>query len=184
MKEAVTRAFRLTLSPTLEWAAIEKEPPRSSLFASFALPMAAIPALAWALGLACFPEEPYAGPAAALHRGAVLYLGSLASIGLLALAIHLLAPLFGVRRDWARSVQVAAYSGSPVFLSGFMLVYPDFAFILMIAVFHGFFIQYSGVRILLGVREDQAAEYVALCIVIMGVASTLLGAVASAMGVT
>jgi hypothetical protein len=184
VKKAVLRAFRLTLSPAREWSIISREPskPLAALL-SFAVPMTAIPALSWTLGLILFPEAPYAGILPAANRGALVYVSLLASIVLLAAAIHLLAPMFSVERSWSRSVQVAAYSGAPVFLSGFLLVVPDLAFILLLAIFHGFFLQYSGVRHVMGVKEDQAAEYVALCIVLMGVASTVLGAVASAIGV-
>ena len=117
------------------------------------------------------------------HRAAVTYLGSILSVYLLAAALYLLAPLFNLARDWRRAFQVAAFSSAPVLLAGLLLAIPNLAFATLIGVFHSFYLQYSGVRHVLGAKERDAAEYVALVAIALIVASTFMGAAGSAAGI-
>lgn len=184
MGNSLRRAVRITLSPGSEWRVIAAEPPEwRRILWSFVLPLALIPALSWCAGLLLYRAGPYAEPAQIAYRGSIAYVGSLASIALLAACIVALAPLFGVRRNWARAFQVAAYGSAPVMLAGLVLVIPDLAFATLLGVFHSFFLLYVGLVQVLGVKEDQSAEYLALVIVALAVASTILGAAGSAAGI-
>lgn len=128
-------------------------------------------------------HSPVADAASIAHKGATAYAGSIVSIYLLALSIYVLAPMFAPRRDWKRSFKAAAYCSAPVLLAGPLLVIPDLAFALLIAVFHSFYLLYAGMRLMLGVKEDQAAEYVALVVVLLSVVSVILGTFGSAVGI-
>ena len=184
MNGAVRRAARLTLSPDAEWQAICDEAPGGQrILASFVLPLACIPTISLCLGLLLFEQEKSIDLARIVHRGAVVYFGSLLSIILLAGSLYVLAPLFTARRTWTRVLQVAAYSSAPVMLAGFMLLWPALAFATLPAVIHGFYLIYVGVRHVLGVKEANAAEFVALVIVLLVIASTMLGALGSWLGV-
>ncbi len=68
-------------------------------------------------------------------------------------------------------------------LSGVLLVLPMLSFATLLAVCHSFYLQYVGVNRVLGVKEGEAAEYVALVAVLLVVSSTLLGALASWVGI-
>src|SRR5258706_15943816 len=114
MSRALLRAVRLIVSPNDEWQAIRHEETRArTLVALFVLPLALIPAASWSLGLLLF------GNAAGRERdGAALELAQIVpgglivffcvvlSIGLCAVSIVVLAPLFGSARDWPRALQV------------------------------------------------------------------------------
>lgn len=184
MIKAVKLAFRLTLSPNVELQKIGRDSPdQARILVLFVLPLACIPALSWCLGLILSGE---AGPfdwREIVHRGAVVYVGSLLSIYLLSVSLFALAPLFSIRRDWGRAFQVAAYSTAPVMLAGFLLVLPILAFVTLLAVCHSFYLQYVGVTCILGAKEGESAEYVALVAVLLVVSSTFLGGFGSWSGV-
>ncbi len=191
MYRGILRAVRLTLSPNDEWRAIGSEAPeRPAMLAQFAIPLACIPAACWAIGLLVFGE---AGPggkthgavglAQSLHAGAVVLLGALLMIFLLAASMFVLAPLSSGSRDWPRSLQVATYSGAPLFLGGVVLIFPEAAFVLILAVGHSFYLQYCGVKYVLHIKDDEAAEFVALSVVLLSVSSTIAGAAGSWAGV-
>lgn len=176
--------MRVTLSPDAEWRAIGNEvADQRGILVSFVLPLAGIPAASWCLGLLLFGDAPSIELAWIVHRGAIVYFGSVLSIFLLAAALFVLAPLFATARDWPRALQVAAYSSAPVLLAGFVLVVPGLAFATLPAAFYSFYLQYIAVNCVLGVKDEQAAEYVALGIVLLVLASTLVGAFGSWLGI-
>ncbi len=154
----------------------------------FVLPLACIPAACWSLGLALSGggvarDRAVVGLAQIIHSGTVVFFGTLLSVFLLFATLLLLAPLFACRREWRRVLQVAAYSCAPVFLAGVVLVLPDLAYAVTLAVMHSLYLQYGGVRHVLGVKDDEAAEYVALAVMLLIAASTLAGAAGSWLGV-
>lgn len=183
MNWVVGRAVRITVSPGAEWLAIMQETPvRYRTLASFVLPLACIPAGSWCLGLLLSSDAPAAEFAWIAHRWAIVYVGALLSVGLLATSLFVVAPVFGAVRSWARALQIAVYSSAPVLVAGFLLITPDLVAATLLAAFHSFYLQYVGVQHLLGIKEDQAAEFVALEIVLFIVMSTFLGAFGSGLG--
>lgn len=191
MVRALARAVRLTLSPNDEWRTVREEVPDSlAIFRSFVLPLAAVPAMCWSLNFFVFANAQgrvRAGDASGLAQGVqaglAVFASAVFSIILLAASIYILAPLFSRPRDWPRALQVASYSSAPVLLGGVVLLLPDVAYALLPAVFHSAYLLYAGLQTVLEVKEDSAAEYVALGAVILITASTLLGAVGSALGI-
>ncbi len=127
-----------------------------------ALPFAALCALAW----------PFAS---------TLFL-ALAAILILAAGFYVLAPWFGARRSWDAAVALAAYASTPVLVSWFLLVFPPFAVVPVVALLHYFALCYLGVQQLLGCRESEAALFVAGAWVFSALGSMLLGALCGAAG--
>ena len=111
------------------------------------------------------------------------YAGVLVSVAMLAACLVALAPLFDIGRNWPRAFQVAAYGSAPAMLVGPVLVMPDLAFATLLGIFQSFYLLYVGLVEVSGVKEGQSAEYVALVIVALSVASTLLGAAGSSVGI-
>lgn len=107
---------------------------------------------------------------------------SLAAVMMLALGFFLLAPWFEVRRSWDRSTAVAAYASTPVLLAWFLLLYPPFAILPIVALLHCFALCYMGVQHILECRESEAAMLVAAAWVFAGVSCMLLGGLLSAVG--
>ena len=189
MLRALLRAVRLTVAPGEEWPKIRDEGPRVlPIIALFVLPLTLIPAASWSLGLLLFGND--AGGSHSdldlvriMRGGLIAYFGVVLSIGLCAVSIVILAPLFAGRRNWPRALQVAAYSAAPVLLSGLVLIVPNLAYVLILPFFHSLYLQYAGLQHVLGVRERDAAEYVALSCMLLMVFSTALGAFAGWLGI-
>jgi hypothetical protein len=178
------RAFALIARPRREWAAIAGEPVHPlRILVGYVLPLSAVPAVAWMIGLHLFglelvvEGEPVMHPAAPaiLRAGATTFLGSLASVAILALAFRALAPMYGAGRDLRRAWSVAAYGSTPLWLYGALLVKPMLVIGSIGAVLHCGYLYYAGLQALGLVREVDAAEYVAIGLFLLLVASTFAG---------
>jgi hypothetical protein len=169
----LTLLFLVLLRPAAGWAAVrERDPSASRSFFGTALPLALLPAIAWPLG----KKLPF------LPSFSSTLVLSLSSVLLLACGVYLLAAFFGAQRNWQRSVAVAAYATSPVFLSGALLVIPVLVIVSVLAFVHYLVLCAVGLRTLLRCKEDDVAGYVASASVFAGATAMALGALCSAMG--
>lgn len=180
----IRRALRVTFAPAREWDAIARERPAPfALLVGYVLPLAAIPAVAWMIGLGVFGMELVMvgepirrpGTASILHAGLVTYLGSIASVAMLAGAFALLAPMYGGRRDWGGAWTVAAFGTTPVWLAGVMLLKPATFVAMLPIVLYCAYLYHCGLHALGFAREREAAEYVAIALLLVLAASTLVG---------
>jgi len=184
------RAARIIAAPHAEWRSVQAEPARPPAVMLYVLIMSLIPAAGWSAGLWLFGNETNVGRGVPISGvGQIAYHGLLASMGfvlwvvLCAAAMVALARLFGGARDWARALQVAAYSGTPVALAGLLLIQPNLLSVLIIAFFYSLYLQYAGVQHVLQVKEGAAAEYVALSTILLSVLSTAIGGLGGWLGV-
>jgi hypothetical protein len=178
------RAIDVTFAPDRAWAAIARERPAARrVLVGYVLPLAAIPAVAWMIGLALFGMELVMvgepirrpGPASILHAGLVTYLGSIVSVVLLAGAFVLLAPMYGGRRDCGGAWTVAAFGTTPLWLAGVMLLKPATVVAMLPVVLYCAYLYHRGLHALGFAREREAAEYVAIAFLLLLAASTLAG---------
>jgi hypothetical protein len=79
-------------------------------------------------------------------------------------------------------VQVAAYGATPVLVASVLLVSPVLMIACMVSLLHVFYLYYLGVQQLLGIPGDEAAQFVAIALVIAIAASTLGGGAVGALG--
>src|SRR5918995_5749924 len=115
--ELIFPSLRIIYRPTAAWQAVRAARPRwAASLGVQVLPFALLCALAW--------------------PGVGTVLVSVAAVGMLGLGFFLLAPWFGVARSWDRSLAVAAYASTPVLLSWFLLLFPPFAILPIVAVLH------------------------------------------------
>src|SRR5438094_6626062 len=109
----VDRVKRILLTPKQEWPVIETEPATpGSLYTGYAIPLAAIPALAGFIGLSLVGISMLGGRIQApigtgLTWAAVQYCGSLIGVYVLALIINGLAPSFGGTKNQTQALKVA-----------------------------------------------------------------------------
>ena len=101
------------MQPKSEWQVIDGEPATvSSIYMSYIVPLAAIPAICGAVPMARY----YAGFAA---RFAVTeYVLALISPFVLALIINALAPTFGGQKSQIQALKVAAYAATALWVGG------------------------------------------------------------------
>jgi hypothetical protein len=156
-------SLSIVFRPTSGWRAVRAAQPRwlRSLLAQ-ALPFSLLSLLTW-------------------PKAATVPL-CLAGVLLLGLAFFALASWFEVRRSWDRSLAVAAYASTPVFLAWPLLVAPQLAVVAVVGLLHCFALCYLGVQLVLDCRESEAAMYVAAAWVVSAVGGMLLGGLCTAAG--
>ena len=184
------RALGLIVSPAREWEAVAAEDlPPAKVFLGYVVVLSAVPAVAWMTGLALFGADlgfrdenvtPLA-PGGILHAGAVTLVGSVLSVLALAAAFFLVAPMYSVPRNWGRALNVAAYGTTPLWVAGILLVRPGLVIVELLALLHCCHLYYSGLQRVAGVKRGDAAEYVAISLFLVMVASIVVGGVAGAL---
>jgi hypothetical protein len=178
-------AWRLIRSPDAAWTDIAAHPAGlRDIALRYVLPLSLVPAIAWTIGTALFPDD--IGGAAVARDAAGLalnglwtLLGSLLTVAVLATAMALVCPMYGRRRDWAQAFRVAAYGLTPVWVAGVLLVKPVLVLVIVVAALHACLLLHGGARALLRIKAAEAAEYVAVSVFLTAVGSTLLGGVLS-----
>jgi hypothetical protein len=186
------RAWRLITRSEAEWAVIaaEQRTPRAVLV-GYVLPLCAIPALGWAVGLALFPrdivlldsEAARYTPAFIARAACVTFVAALGSIGAVAAVFQLLAPLFDAPRDWRAMWTVAAYGSTPMLLGGVLLARPLLVGFVLLTVVHAAALYASGLRHVALVHRNETAQFVAAALFVAMVASSAAGAALSAAGI-
>jgi hypothetical protein len=183
------RIFLLVFYPEAEWEEIARERIGIDvLVRRYILPLSLIAPVATVIGMKTFdaswdPAAGYQVPSGEIYAaGATTLFGSIASIFLLAAIFRLIAPMYGSSRDYVAALKVATFGAMPVMLAGATLVVPVFVIVSVVALCHTLFLYWLGVRHVLGVEAGAQAEFVGVSLVMLGGASTLLGAFASSLG--
>lgn len=175
----VWRVIVILTDPVAEWARIEAEPAELvGLLVGVVAPLALVPAAFGFLG-ACIVgviapgkgevwAPVFAGLAAALFG----YATSFAVVLLLGATIAIAAPLFGGRRNFARALNLAVYSYSPVWLAGIFLLLPGLRFLMLLG-FYGVYVLIAGLPFMTKAPRQNLPVFAAL-IVILACALTFI----------
>jgi len=86
-------------------------------------------------------------------------------------------------RSFVRSMNVAVYGAVPLLISGVLLFLPINVTVCMLAMIHTFILYWIGVQKVMNIHPMNASLFVALSMILLFGASTMLGAVASMIGV-
>jgi hypothetical protein len=174
----------MVVAPGREWEAVADEAPSAAkVFFGYVVPLSAVPAVAWMIGLATFGADlgfrtEDVAPVAVgrvLHAGVVTLAGSVFSVLALAAVFFLVAPMYEVPRHWGRSLTVAAYGTTPLWVAGILLVMPGLVIVGLVAFLHCCQLYYSGLQRVAGVKPGDAAEYVAISLFLLTVTSLVAG---------
>ncbi|MCC2616201.1 YIP1 family protein [Aestuariibacter halophilus] len=98
----------------------------------------------------------------ALTLSVGMYFGLLAGVVALAVMIHELAKIFDTQPTYTQSLELAAYTATPLFMVGFAAFYPALWFVMMIGfvgLSYSIYLLYSGVPILMHIPEDKGFIY-------------------------
>jgi hypothetical protein len=185
------RAFGILLSPAREWQAIAREDVGARrVLTGYVLPLALLPAVAWMIGLTLFPRDIVMHveelarytPHFVVRAGVVTFVAAVASVAGLAGVFYALAPVYGAPRNWVRAWTVAAYGTTPWLVGGCLLVKPVLVgFVVLLALFQSAYLYVLGLEALGLVRAGQASECVAVSLLVVAVASGLVGALLAAL---
>lgn len=168
--------------PHSGWLAIAAIPHSAgTLLTRLVVPGALASALASTLGVALLNREwsadfGYDAPAAqAVPIGLVLLFGSVGYTCLLAWVFARMGALYGSRRAFTPALTVAAYGALPVWISGAFLFFMPAILLSMIAFVYTCLLYSNGAAAVLGVKEREAPEFVAVSLLLAALITTVAG---------
>jgi hypothetical protein len=181
----------ICLKPKAEWEVIAEETPSASaLFAGYAAPLAAIPAIAGFIGGSIVGRSlPLVGSfrvplVTGLVTAVVSFVMSLVGILILSLIINALAPSFGGTKHGTQALKVAVYSFTPGWVAGVLQILPMLGLLSLLAALYGIYLVYLGLPRLMKCPQEKAMGYTAVVVVCaivlsfiaMGVGTAVVGA--------
>lgn len=178
----VDRVKGILLTPKTEWAVIETEPATpASLYTGYAIPLAAIPAVAgfigWSVvGINVLGTSIKLPMSDGLVGALVRFVGALLGVFVLALIIDALAPTFGGQKSSIQALKVAVYSSTASWIAGIFLIIPSLG-ILSILGLYSLYLLYLGLPQLMKAPADKAVGYTAIVVVVGVVLFLIVGAV-------
>ncbi|ARP98843.1 Yip1 family protein [Pseudorhodoplanes sinuspersici] len=171
MPPLLARIKNIMLEPRAEWPLIATEQGSAlRVLLGYVAILAAIPAMAGFIGstfigtsvsIGTFHDPIWLG----VFKAVLSYLFSFAIVCLTALAIDLMAPFFGAQRHFINALKLAAYSFTPVWLIGIVLMFPNSRFFTLLGIY-ALRLLWTGVHPLMGAPRHQVLRYsIAIAIV-------------------
>ena len=109
----------------------------------------------------------------ALGQATYGFVLAVAGLVLVTAIVYLLAPLFGARRSFVRSLRVAAFAHTPVWLAAVVVLVPAVGLIELFALAYEIFLLHAGLSVVMEIPRGKAGALAACAVV---------GAVAIAVG--
>jgi Yip1 domain len=170
--ELVERVRAILNTPQTEWPVVAGES-NDILAIRYVAILALIPALArfiggWLIG-------GYIPFLAALIGAVVAYALSFVVVSAVALVVDLLAPKFGGQRSYSRALRLTAYSFTPLWLAGVVLLVPGASFLVLLGLY-GLYLMWVGLPVLMQTPSERALPYViatAACAIALEIAVRL-----------
>src|ERR1051325_5526054 len=175
----VDRVKAICLKPKDEWNVIAGETTSAAdLLKSYALPLAAIGAIAGFIGTSFIGISilgfSYRTPIVTGLIGAVVGLAlSLVMVYVVALIIDALAPQFGAEKNREQALKVAVYSFTPGWGAGILRVLPSLGILAFIAMCYGIYLLHLGLQQLMKAPKEKAVTYTVV-VVLCGVGLALV----------
>ncbi len=180
--DLITRAQAILLKPKEEWVKIKGEStPIAQLFTSYAVFLAAIPAIARFIGNGLVGRRiPFVGWArfpigSALFEAILYYVFTLVIIYVFGIVINALAPSFGSKQSMENAMKLAVYSMTPMLIGGIFYIFPGLAFLAWVASLYGLYLLYLGFdNPLMDTPKDKVVGYLLVSIVVIIVLSMVV----------
>jgi hypothetical protein len=171
----VARVQSIILKPKEEWVKIKAEPSTvAELFTSYAMILAAIPALAQFIGLSIIGQRvPFIGMfrwgiGKALPYALVSYVFSLGAVYVFGFIINVLAPNFSSAQNIPNAMKLAVYSMTPLWLAGILYIIPALGILAIIGSLYGLYVLYLGFDMpMMDTPKDKVMGYMIVCFVVV-----------------
>jgi hypothetical protein len=187
----VDRVKNILITPKTEWDVIAGEAtPTQQLLVGYVLPLAAVSAIAQFIGLSLIGTSlgvlGTMRVPIALGIGLLVWhlIGAVISVFVVGFIIDALAPTFGATKNSAQALKVAAYSYTPAWVAGILMILPMLGILVVLASLYGIYLMYLGLPRLMKNPEDKSIGYTAVtiiaAIVVMVIISVIGGVIAGA----
>lgn len=161
----MSHVWGLLSHPESEWKTIRKENCTiGKCYCSHVLLLAAIPPLAGYIGTTqvgwqvAAREVHRLTPESALWIAVLSYLTILVAVFSIGMLIRWMGKTYGAKRSLPQCIALAAYTATPLFLSGIMLLYPVLWLNLLIGLpvlAYTVYLLYTGVPIVMGIPPER-----------------------------
>jgi hypothetical protein len=180
--DIVNRIKNILTHPKTEWAAIDREKtPHASIFASYLLPLALIPAIACFIGYGLIGYTSFGVHFSSISWGirqaAVQFIAMTGGVYITALVIYLLAEGFGSVKNFDKTFALVVYSYTPMCLAGVLYLIPSVSWLASIAGLYGLYLLYTGLQPLMKTPEDKTLVYFIVSLICTVVVSVVLSAI-------
>ena len=180
--------------PKEEWQTIEKRHESLMYSSIHILVVALIPAicsyyaaahLGWSIGVGDVIKLPQSS---AIAMSIAMYFGLVGGVIGLAYLIQWMAKTFDASPDFTQSLELAAYTATPLLMAGLSALYPALWFVAIVglgALSYSVYLLYSGVPIMMHIPEEKGFIYsssVVTCGLVLLVALMAFSAVMFGMG--
>lgn len=178
----VDRAKNIIVTPKTEWAVVETETAEpGAIITGYVLPLALIPAIAAFIGYGLVGVPvPFLGTFRDIGWGIgqaiQQLLGAVLGVYISAAVINMLAPNFESQKDLGRAMQLVAYSYTPVWVAGILLLYPAVGGIIVgLAGIYALYLLYLGFPFTMKTPKEKVVIYMVISIVVLIVVYIILG---------
>jgi hypothetical protein len=186
--DLVSRVQAIILKPKEEWVKIKGETSTvAQLFSSYAVLLAAIPAIAQFIGYGLIGRRyPFIGwlrlgIGTSLLRAIFSFVFALVTVYLFALIINALAPTFSSTPNMVNALKLSIYSMTPMWVAGILYLIPFLEFLVFIAGIYGLYILYLGFNTpLMDTPKEKVMGYLLVSIVVVVVLSVVLALILGA----
>ena len=167
----VERVQAILLKPKATWPEIDAEPAdAASLYKSYVMILALIPALASFIGLSLIGVGAFGVSfrvplASGLANMIVGYVLSLVMVFVLALIIDAMAPTFEGTKSQIGALKLSAYASTAAFVGGVFSLLPSLSVLGALAALYGIYLLYTGLPVLMKCPPDKAVAYTAVVVV-------------------
>lgn len=189
ISEFISRIRGLLFSPQAEFDRIAAEPTDVVvLVRRFLVPLALLTPIATIVGMNSFDvawdvQHGYRIPKERiLNTGVANFAFEIITVMMAGLIFYFMTRVDHRERSFVRSMNVAVYGAVPLLISGALLFVPMNVTVCMLAMVHTFVLYWVGVQKVMNIQPVNASLFVALSMIVLFGASTLLGAFVSMIG--
>ena len=176
----IDRVKNIIVTPNKEWDVITTEQPDAGkIITGYVLPLAGLAAIAAFIGYGLIGFNMLgfriSGINWGLYQALTILITAIVAVYVTALVVDLLAPSFGSEKNFNRSVQLVAYSFTPMWIGGLLSIFPPIAMIGGLFGLYGLYLLYLGIPKLKNTPADKQIGYFVVTLIVTIVVYMVIG---------
>ena len=181
----IDRVKNILIKPKLEWSVVFSEQPHTTkILFGYVIILALIPTIAAIIGYGLvgniiMGNTFYSWPTA-FETGIIQFLSAIIVVFLTAWIVDLLAPSFESEKNFGRSFQLVAYSFTPGWIAGIILLFPSLSIVMTLAMLYSIYLLLTGLPVLKHTPKDKVAGFVVITIICFIIITILIGTILAA----
>jgi hypothetical protein len=181
----ITRIKNILVSPAKEWEVIGNEEPNTGqIITGYVIPLAGAAAIAAFIGYGLIGLNVGFGIRLkgfnwGIYQALSILIMTIGSVFISAAVMDALASNFGSEKNMGRSIQLVAYSYTPVWLGALLAILPSLSLIGSLAGLYGLYLLYTGIPRLKKTPPDNHVGYFVVSLIVLLVVYFIIGLIMS-----